>query len=54
MDNVAQGTKEHKPIPKLTLNSDDVKGLENFKVDEEGDMTIHFRVLKPIRRRNMG
>lgn len=40
--------KERHPIDKVTLNSEKVKGLENFKVDEEGEMTIKFRVLKPM------
>jgi hypothetical protein len=48
MDMPTNGEKERHPIEKVTLNSEKIKGLEDFAVDEEGEMVIKFRVLKPM------
>jgi len=45
---LAMKTEERHPISKITINSNQVKGLEDFAVDEKGEMTIKFRCLKPM------
>ena len=42
--------KEPKRIEKLCLTSDNVKGLEDFKVDDEVEIRIKALVLKPMGR----
>jgi hypothetical protein len=42
-----ESTKRH-PIQKMTLNSDKIRGLEDFAVDEEVEVRLKLRVLKPM------
>ena len=49
MNDIAE-PKERKPIQKMTLNSDKVKGLENFSVDDTIEVTLKLKVLKPMGR----
>jgi hypothetical protein len=40
--------KERHAIEKMTLNSGKVKGLEDFVVDDEVEVRLKVRVLKPM------
>jgi hypothetical protein len=42
--------EECKPIDKITLSSNNVKGLEDFTVDEEVEIRLKVKVLKPMGR----
>jgi len=47
---VSDKVPERHPIQKMTLNSDKIKGLEDFSVDEEVEVVLKLKVLKPMGR----